>query len=144
MADYQALAEFRYEIRKFLIVSEKIARTAGLHPQQYLMLLAVRGLPAEKEPTILVLSERLQIRHNSAVELIDRLAKRGLIRRDRSREDSRKVLVQLTPAGSTLLEKLVRKRFDELVRSHPVLVKALNQIMTIAKRKTAKKTLPTW
>ncbi len=131
--DYRALAEFRYEIRKFLIASERIAHSAGLHPQQYMMLLALRGLPSAKEPTILVLAERLQIRHNSAVELVDRLVKRGLVRRHRSQSDSRKILVQLTSAGSALIEKVVQRRYDELVSSQPMLVKALNRVITIAK-----------
>ena len=131
--DFYALAEFRYEIRKFLIVSERIARTAGLQPQQYVLLLALRGLPPEKEPTIVVLAERLQIRHSSAVELISRLAQRGLIRRHRSNNDSRKVFIRLTRVGEALIEKLVRRRFDELVSGQPVLVDALHRIIAAAR-----------
>ena len=138
--DYRALAEFRYEIRKFLIVSERIARGAGLQPQQYTMLLALRGLPPDCEPTIVVLAERLQIRHNTAVELVNRLARRDLVRRYRSKSDSRKMLIQLTPAGDLLIEKLVRRRFDELVSGQPVLVKALNRIITVAGNRSPKKT----
>ena len=140
--DFRALAEFRYEIRKFLIVSEKVARSAGLQPQQYTMLLALRGLPADKEPTILVLAERLQVRHNTAVELVDRLVKRGFVRRHRSTSDSRKMIIRLTLAGSALIEKLVRRRFDELVSNQPVLVRALNRITTIARSRSARKTSP--
>jgi DNA-binding MarR family transcriptional regulator len=138
--DYCALAEFRYEIRKFLIGSERIARGAGLHPQQYTMLLALRGLPPDWEPTIVVLAERLQIRHNTAVELINRLARRDLVRRYRSKSDSRKMLIQLTPAGDLLIEELVRRRFDALVSGQPVLVKALNRIITVARNRSPKKT----
>ncbi len=138
--DYRALAEFRYEIRKFLIVSERIARSAGLQPQQYTMLLALRGLPPDLEPTIVVLAERLQIRHNTAVELVNRLAKRGLVRRYRSKSDSRKMLIQLTPAGDALIEELVRRRFDELVSGQPVLVKALNRIVIVARDRRPMKT----
>jgi DNA-binding MarR family transcriptional regulator len=130
--DYRALADFRYEIRKFLIVSERIARGAGMQPQQYMMLLALRGLPPTMEPTIVVLAERMQIRHNSAVELINRLAKRGLVRRYRSKSDSRKMLIRLTSAGDVLIEEIVRRRFNELVSGQPVLVKALNRIITVA------------
>ncbi len=137
--DYCALAEFRYEIRKFLIVSERIARSAGLQPQQYTMLLALRGLPAGKEPTIRFLSERLQIRHNSAVELVDRLVRRDLVRRYRSDDDSRKILIRLTSAGNVLIQKLVQSRFAELNSSQPVLAGALNRIVDIAKRRGAKK-----
>ncbi len=134
--DYRALAEFRHQIRRFLTVSEEIARSAGLQPQQYTMLLTLRGLPEDKEPTIRILAERLQIRHNSAVELANRLARRALISRVGSREDSRKVLVRLTPKGAALIEKLVRKRFAQLHSSQPALVEALNRVL--ARTKTGK------
>jgi DNA-binding MarR family transcriptional regulator len=136
--DYRALAEFRYQIRRFLTMSEEIARNGGLQPQQYLTLLMLRGLPPEKEPTLLTLAERLQIRHNSAVELANRLATRSLIRRFQSKNDSRKVLIRLTPKGAALIEKLVRKRFIQLHSSQPALVRALNQVLTRAKSKSTK------
>jgi len=137
--NYRALAEFRYQIRKFLAVSEEIARSGRLQPQQYMMLLTLRGLPEGKEPTLLVLAERLQIRHNSAVELANRLAQRGLIRRLRSENDSRKVLIRLTGKGAALIEKLVRKRFVQLHSSQPALVGALNQVLALTKNKGAHK-----
>jgi DNA-binding MarR family transcriptional regulator len=137
--DYRALAEFRYQIRKFLTVSEEIARSGGLQPQQYMMLLTLRGLPADNEPTLLVLAERLQIRHNSAVELADRLAKRGLIRRFQSNNDSRNVLIRLTAKGAALIEKLVRKRFAQLHSSQPELVRALNRVLIRTKTKREKR-----
>ena len=82
--EYQALAQFRFLIRRYLNNSEKAARSVGLEPQQYMGLLALRGLPSEQEPTIRALAERLQIQHHSAVELVDRMEKRGLFRRERS------------------------------------------------------------
>ena len=130
--DYQALAEFRYQIRRFLAMSEQIARSGRLQPQQYVMLLALRGLPEGKEPTILVLSERLQIRHNTTVELANRLAKRGLVRRSQSKIDSRKVLIQLTRKGETLIRKLVEERFAQLHASQPELVRALKRVLARA------------
>jgi DNA-binding MarR family transcriptional regulator len=132
--DYRALAEFRYQIRRFLVMSESIAQSGKLKPQQYMMLLILRGLPAGEEPTILMLSERLQIRHHSAVELANRLAKRGLIRRYRSASDSRKVLLQLTARGAALIEKLVEDRFTELHASQPELVRALDQVLSRAQK----------
>jgi DNA-binding MarR family transcriptional regulator len=131
--DYGALAEFRHQIRRFLTVSEAIARHGGLQPQQYMMLLTLRGLPEGRDPTLLVLAERLQIRHNSAVELVNRLAKRGLVRRFRSESDSRKVLIRLTAKGASLIEKLVRERFVQLHSSQPALIKALHQVLNRAK-----------
>ena len=131
--DYRALSEFRYEIRKFLMVSEKIARSHRLQPQQYMVLLTLRGLRPNQEPTIIFLAERLQIRHHSAVGLINRLAKRRFIRRCRSKADSRKTLIRLTSAGNALIEEVVRMRFVELASSQPMLLTALGRIVRIAK-----------
>jgi DNA-binding MarR family transcriptional regulator len=82
-AEYQALAQFRFLIRRYLNNSEKAARSVGLEPQQYMGLLALRGLPETQEPTIRALAERLQIQHHSAVELVDRMERRGLFQRER-------------------------------------------------------------
>jgi len=86
-ADYQALAEFRYQIRRFIRFSEQIARTAGIEPQQHQLLLAVKGLPPDKKATIGELAERLQLQHHSTVELVDRLSEGGFVERQRDGED---------------------------------------------------------
>jgi DNA-binding MarR family transcriptional regulator len=138
--DYRALSEFRYQIRKFLAASDAIARSGALQPQQYMMLLTLRGLPDGIEPTIAALAERLQIRHNSAVELVNRLAERGLVHRDRASSDSRKVFLQLTAKGASLIEKMVEKRFLELQASQPELIKALNRVLKRAQNKKSEKT----
>ncbi len=141
--DYQALAEFRCQIRKFLAMSDDIAQSGGLRPQQYMMLLALRGLPEGLEPTILVLAERLRIRHNSAVELANRLAGLGLILRNRSAADSRKVYIHLTVKGAALIEKLVAERFVQLHSSQPELVKALHRVLSRAShKKPSRRTSP--
>jgi DNA-binding MarR family transcriptional regulator len=133
---YRALAEFRYQIRRFLNVSEQGARAAGLEPQQYLLLLALRGLPEGKQATILTLAERLQLRHHSVVGLIDRLEKRGLVRRVQGKEDRRKVLISLTTRGEQILDHLARKRLAELRATGPELVRALGAVIG-ATRKSA-------
>src|SRR2546428_1947011 len=92
-AEYQALAQFRFLIRRYLNNGEKAARSVGLEPQQYMGLLALRGLPPEQEPTIRSLAERLQIQHPSAAELVDRMETRGLFRRARPRRDPRQAYV---------------------------------------------------
>lgn len=129
VAEYRALAEFRYQIRRFLNISEQAARAAGLEPQQYLLLLALRGLPEGKQATILTLAERLQLRHHSVVGLIDRLEKRGLVRRVRGKEDRRKVLISLTARGEQILGNLARKRLAELRATGPELVRALGAVV---------------
>ena len=101
--NYRAMAEFRYQIRRFLRFSERTARDSGLEPQQYQLMLAVKGLPDGERPRIGDIAERLQIQHHSTVELVDRLAKRNLVRRRRSEQDRREVFLELTPKGDRLL-----------------------------------------
>src|SRR2546427_10895862 len=113
-AEYRALAELRYLIRKFVGEGDAAARAAGLEPQQYLLLLALRGLPEGVEATIRTLAERLALKHHSAVELIDRLEARGYLRRSRNRDDRRQVLVTLLPRRGKLLEQGARDRLSEL------------------------------
>lgn len=129
-AEYQALAELRYRIRKFVHEGDAVARATGLEPQQYLLLLAIRGLPPGEEATIRTLADRLTLKHHSAVELIDRLEAHGLVRRSRSREDRRQVLVSLLPRGEKLLEQVARHRITELRSSGNALVDAISALLT--------------
>src|SRR5712691_2627608 len=126
-AEYQALAEMRYCIRKFVGEGDAVARAAGLEPQQYLLLLALRGLPEGEEATIRTLADRLALKHHSAVELIDRLEMHGYVRR--SRDDRRRVLVALLPRGEKLLEQVARDRIGELRASGAALVIAISALL---------------
>jgi DNA-binding MarR family transcriptional regulator len=128
-AEYQALAELRYRIRKFVREGDAVAETAGLEPQQYLLLLAIRGLPDGEEATIQALADRLALKHHSAVELIDRLEAHGYVRRNRSRDDRRRVLVALLPRGEKLLELVARDRIGELRASGAALVNAISALL---------------
>lgn len=128
-AEYQALAELRYRLRKFVGEGDAVARAAGLEPQQYLLLLALRGLPEGVEATIRTLAERLALKHHSAVELIDRLESHGYVRRSRSRDDRRSVLVSLLPRGEKLLEQVARDRIGELRASGSALVNAISALL---------------
>jgi len=128
--DYTSLAEFRYQIRRFLHFSEQAARTAGIEPHQHQLLLALKGLArSEEPPTIGILAERLQIQHHSAVELVQRLEDRRLISRSRSPADRRQVLIQLTPHGEAELEKLTVCHLAELRTNGPALVEALEGLI---------------
>ena len=127
-ADYQALAEFRYQIRRFLHFSEGAARQAGIEPQHHQLMLAVKGKPDEEQARIAYLAERLQIQHNSAVELVDRLVKKGLITRTRGEQDRREVYVQLTPRGERILDELTRHTRSELRSAAPALVASLRRL----------------
>src|SRR5215469_6112582 len=127
--EYHALSQLRYLIRRFLQEGDTTARDEGLEPQQYLLLLTIRGLEAGHEPSISALADRLALRHHSTVELIDRLEAHGLVKRARGREDRRQVLVSLQPRGEKLLEKVVTKRLVEL-RSHGhALVAAIGKLL---------------
>ena len=128
--DYQSLAEFRHQIRRFLHFSEQAARHAGLEPQQHQLLLALRGLAASEAPaSIGALAERLQIQHHSAVELVDRLEGRGLVTRSRAPSDRRQVLIRLTGRGEGELAKLAVCHLDELQKNGPALVTALETLI---------------
>ncbi len=105
-ADYETLAKFRYTLRQFLRFSEEAAQRAGVTPQQYQALLAIKGFPKRDSVTVGELAEQLQLRHHSAVGLTDRLVAEKLASRQPSQTDRRRVLIQLTPRGKKVLEKL--------------------------------------
>lgn len=128
-AEYRALAELRYRIRLFLREGDAKARATGLEPQQYLLLLALRGLPSGAAATIRTLAERMVLKHHSVVELVDRLASHGYVRRMRSRDDRRKVIVSLLPRGIKLVERVARDRISELRASGVKLVTAIDALL---------------
>ncbi len=129
LSDYESLAELRYRIRCFLSFSEQAARAAGLEPRQHQLMLGLKGLPRTARPTIGELAKRLQIQHHSAVELVNRLAASGYIRRSRAGEDRREVLLSLTPKGEKVLQNLSLHHRAELRSAGPTLVKALRRAM---------------
>jgi DNA-binding MarR family transcriptional regulator len=127
--EYRALSELRYRIRHFLQEGDSVARALGLEPQQYLLLLAIRGLPEGEEATIRTLAERLALKHHSVVELVDRLEAHGYVRRNRGRDDRRRVLVSLLPRGERILEQVARHRIGELRANGYELVRTINQLL---------------
>jgi DNA-binding MarR family transcriptional regulator len=127
--NFKAMAELRYQIRKFLRFSENAARQAGIEPQQHQLLLAIRGLPDGASPTIGVLAERMQLQHHSTVELVDRLVDRNFLCRLRSTNDRRQVLVKLTHDGEEFLKKLSLHHLEELQSAGPTFVKVLNSLL---------------
>jgi len=134
LADYESLAELRYQIRRFLHFSEQAAREAGLEPRQHQLMLTLKGLPAGTRPKIGELAERLQIQHHSAVELVNRLAAGGYVRRHRGGDDRREVLLSLTAKGEKILRELSLHHKDELRMRGPALVAALKRAMQGGKR----------
>jgi DNA-binding MarR family transcriptional regulator len=138
-SEYQALGELRYRIRRFLQEGDVTAKQAGLEPQQYLLLLAIRGLPDRQEATISALADRLSLRHHSTVELLDRMEARGYVKRIRGREDRRQVLVSLQPRGEKLLEKVVQQRIIELRANGRALVAAISALLETSGHPSIKK-----
>jgi DNA-binding MarR family transcriptional regulator len=126
---YRALAELRHQIREFLSEGDRAARAVGLEPQQYLLLLMIRGLAEGQAATIRTLAERLTLKHHSAVELVDRLEGNGLVRRARARDDRRNVIVSLLPRGERMLEEVARQRIDELRSNGHELVRAIERLL---------------
>jgi DNA-binding MarR family transcriptional regulator len=127
-ADYESLAELRYQIRRFLHFSEQASRLAGLRPHQHQLMLALKGLPGRIRPHIGELAERLQIRHHSTVELVNRLSAAGYVRRNRRGEDRREVWLSLTPKGEKVLRQLSLQHRAELRLHGPALIAALRRV----------------
>jgi DNA-binding MarR family transcriptional regulator len=129
LTDYQALAEFRYQIRRFLHFSEQAVKTSGLERGQYQLMLAIKGMPAGVRPRIRELASRLEIRHHSTVELVNRLERGGFVHRTRGEDDRREVLLALTAKGEKVIGELALHHHDELRSTGPELVAALRRVM---------------
>ena len=125
VAEYRALADIRCQLRRFLRFSEDAARGAGLEPQHHQVLLALRGMPDGTAATIGVLADRLQLRHHTMVELIDRMAARNLVRRRPGTTDRRQVVVRLTPRGERVMPRLSLAHRAELRAVAPALLRSL-------------------
>ena len=116
-SDYAALAQFRYQIRSFLAFSEAAAAKQGLTPTQHQALLGIKGFVRPRPTTVGDVAKFLLIRHHSAVELINRLAKQGLVSRGADPEDARRVHLKLTKKGEQKLQALSRKNLESLRRA---------------------------
>jgi DNA-binding MarR family transcriptional regulator len=127
-SQYEMLAAFRYALRRFLRFSEGAAEAAGITAQQHQALLAIKGFPARDKITVSELAERLQLRHHSAVGLIDRLVAEKLVVREPSAADRRQVLVQLTSRGEAVLEKLASVHREQLKRIGPEISQLLGRL----------------
>jgi DNA-binding MarR family transcriptional regulator len=127
-SEYEALAGFRYALRQFLHFSEEKARSAGLTPQQYQAMLAIKGFPGTRPMMIGELAERLQVRHHSAVGLVGRLVSRGLVRREVPDADRRQVRLSLTARGEEMLCALSSAHKEQLRRFGPQLESLLKEL----------------
>ncbi len=127
------LAEFRYQLRQFLSFSETEADRFGIAAQQYQLMQVIGAMEAGQTASISFLAERMILRHNSTVELVDRAEKAGLVRRTSDERDLRRSIVELTTHGDTVLRRMVEahlERLDGLTGEN--LLRALSEV-----RKTA-------
>jgi DNA-binding MarR family transcriptional regulator len=129
---YRRLAEFRYQMRRFLHFSQQAASKAGIQPQQYQLLQVIAGIPEEMSPTIAAVASRMCLRHNSAVELVNRTIEANLIRKAPDPVDHRRLLLQITPSGQRLLASLVEFHLRELDEFGPELIRALKRVLSIS------------
>ena len=113
--DFETLADFRYQIRKFVRFSERLARQHGIQPLQYLLLLQIKGYPGRDWATIGELAERLQAQHHGVVALVSRCERQGLVERRRSSEDRRRIEIRVLEKGEKVLNKLARLHRVELL-----------------------------
>jgi DNA-binding MarR family transcriptional regulator len=132
----QNLAEFRYELRRFLQFSESCAAEAGLHPQQHQLLLQLAGAPDEVETTMSYAAERLGLRHHTVVELSKRCEEAGLVHRNQDLNDRRRIQLQVTAKGHRVLRVLSEDHERELNELGPRLIRTLSRICGDDKRAT--------
>jgi DNA-binding MarR family transcriptional regulator len=122
--DFEALSEFRYQLRRFLRFSEQAAESEGLTPQQYLLLLHIKGMPGRETATVGELAERLQVLPHGALALVNRCEAAGLVVREEGANDRRQVLVSLTADGEGRLRRLADRHRAEL--------QSLNNVFQVA------------
>lgn len=129
-AEHAALTEISQSVRGFIRIMEDVARDSGLEPQQYQLLLSVKAMPRGERPTILGISRSLDIRHHTAVELVDRAEARGLVVRRRDSVDRRLVVVELTRDGDDAVKRAARYHVRRLRAEGAMLVQSLDEVLT--------------
>jgi DNA-binding MarR family transcriptional regulator len=128
----KSLAEFRFQMRKFLSFSEIASERCGIPAQQYQLIQVIAAVPADQQASITYLAERMILRHNSTVELVDRAERAGLVERESDPKDMRRSLVHLTPEGHTILQRLVAEHLSELAPRCEQLIQALRELQNAA------------
>jgi DNA-binding MarR family transcriptional regulator len=132
-ADYSAMGAFRFALRKFLAFSESRALAAGVTAQQHQALLAIKAHPGPGPMTIGELAASLLIKNHSAVGLVARLVERGLVTRQASREDRRRIALSITPLADALVEAITRQNLEELNVTAPVFTDLLATLKRIGR-----------
>ena len=119
------VAEFRAALRRFLRITERNARAAGLTPQRYLLLLMIKGAADRSEQsTVTELAERLQLAQSTVTELVRRAEEIGLVERERSTVDGRIAHLRLTAEG----ERRLAQTFSSNAGERQTLVDAFDSL----------------
>ena len=129
MARLKELAEFRFQLRQFLSFSEYASEAAGIAAQQYQLMQVIEALPEGQKASITYLAERMILRHNSTVELVDRAERAGLVRRESDSADLRRSLIELTVKGRGVLAALIQQHVAELDARGPKIIEALQLVL---------------
>lgn len=132
----KSLAEFRYQMRKFLNFSEMASERCGIPAQQYQLMQVIAAIPEDQQASITYLAERMILRHNSAVELVDRAERAGLVSRQSDPKDMRRSIVDLTPEGRAVLDRLVAEHLSELAPRCEHLITALRDLQSATETQT--------
>ena len=135
----EELADFRYQLRPFLSFSESASESCGIAAQQYQLMQVIGAVPPERQASISYIADRMILRHNSTVELVDRAERAGLVERRHDEHDLRRSLVQLTPQGWAILQKLVALHLEELHLHAESMMRALRKVQTISLASRGKK-----
>ena len=122
------LAEFRFQLRQFLSFSEVASERHGIQAQQYQLLQVVAAAPAGQPASVSYLADRMVLRHNSTVELVDRAERAGLVRRHTDERDLRRSIIKLTPVGEQLLRSMVAEHIGELERLSDRIIHSLRAV----------------
>ena len=133
----EELAEFRFQLRKFLSFSEVASEACGIAAQQYQLMQVIGALPAGQSASISYLADRMILRHNSTVELVDRAERAGLVARRDDEKDLRRSLVELTPNGKILLKKLVAQHVEELTKRAQSILSTLHKVTGVSENDDA-------
>lgn len=122
------LAEFRFQLRQFLSFSEISSERHGIQAQQYQLLQVIAAAPSGQPASVSYLADRMVLRHNSTVELVDRAERAGLVRRHTDERDLRRSIIKLTPSGEQVLRMLVAEHVQELDRLGERIVHSLRAV----------------
>lgn len=128
MPRLRELAEFRFQLRQFLSFSEVSSERHGIQAQQYQLLQVVAAAPSGQPASVSYLADRMILRHNSTVELVDRAERAGLVKRHTDERDLRRSIIKLTPAGEQVLRALVAEHIQELERLSERIIHSLRAV----------------